>query len=1136
MNFQALNKIKGERKYRSQNNFIVPRVKYENFGDNNNLSDRSNEQLTYNQNIEDKPEPSYLSFKILLPSKPMSLEESNIHIFGQIFKKLKLDVSESFLSNYKNQSWRNFNGFTEQDIGKGGTQVFMVQYKTIGIDFEEYKSYRLEHMDMDGIFIGTETEWDEQEKAFLGSFFYKSYFENIEEEKDNKRIQDRKKAINILSELLFRNKHNPDIGSDLGVNIDVYIDDDLVYGTSSEADYVKFKIKIETALENLEEGLKQYFEDSDWNYQNESPRFVEQDNLYKNIHLLEIENLVKIGKDCTNEIALELIRMERDKIISKQSEIETSINKKENTDIETKAKLKFFEHSKSGKLQYENYKLYSDKKLELVSKLLSEGKIEIILPQGKGIDWNLVRKISPSNFDNIEELKPDYTLLYDEITGDLLDKNVVTQEELANLQSDIDQKTIIAKSYKENLYDHYIDTYLMFRRIEDEMDRKRFCILYQTKDNKVIAKRNINNWEVISHNWYYRKYSRYSSSDYNYAESSKNKYLNSLSSFLVMSKSYLLNMDPGSLERPGFWSSFFETLAESTFVDNLESNRDFIDGFYKYALEHGITLTSKQEQNATSASFIEQAGDFAGMLLPEVIEQVAIAIATEGLGNLAMAVKSVQKVSKLLSGFCVQRFGPNIGKGIYKFTLNATERATIALYENAKERGSTDFAQIVTDAALSTFFQKFEKHLIKKIKNPKLNGKNAKRSIKHLVNASEEITSTSASYFIDELEIYLEKNKKDQETLYSFFEKTFGRFYNQEKDSLLLGTLVSIFLTEVEVNFNSTKDHESIYVKNKPPLNTVINPNKPYDIIDAEKFKSDINGDSKASTTNDIIIKHSTEKSETQIQERNENHISIEVGSEIVKLPIETDRSKLSKTTKDLMNRYNIDDIPKGYYLSAPRTADGLPIVNRKSQEKTEHALVLRERNGVIKYEKNTNRRLGQQRFSNEGIKEWNDLNKDFPERIISTDNKIYFDADHIIQLNIIQDYFHIVSFLDEIGFKYNDSKNRIILPNKKFSKLSDLEIEQKGLTFWKGKTIHGTPDFYYKKKIYDYINAIYLNYDMYHTISKSEAISILDEFLKTWKEVLMKGEIKMFENNLNQNHPEVVKERYDDLNKRPKK
>jgi hypothetical protein len=184
--------------------------------------------------------------------------------------------------------------------------------------------------------------------------------------------------------------------------------------------------------------------------------------------------------------------------------------------------------------------------------------------------------------------------------------------------------------------------------------------------------RDLSNWEVSSDNPFRRFVTRglqlTNGSIIENAKQKKKSYLQVKKEFLAISRAYLLNEDPGYIERPGFFGALVESLGEATFWEEIRTDRDFIDAYISEIKSNGLQLTENQKSKEES-SLSERLGDLTGKAIPEILKIVAVSLITEGMGT----IPAISRAGFVLRQALTKRLGVAWGNRIYRIIISTTK-------------------------------------------------------------------------------------------------------------------------------------------------------------------------------------------------------------------------------------------------------------------------------------------------------------------------------------------------------------------------------------------------------------------------------------------------------------------------------
>ncbi len=278
-----------------------------------------------------------------------------------------------------------------------------------------------------------------------------------------------------------------------------------------------------------------------------------------------------------------------------------------------------------------------------------------------------------AKLQGIQQYKPSYKMLYDPISGQALDQDVIqpaapniallTQQKVAKLQ---------AAGYKEQLEDIFQERYLVLKHITqlwNTFRRSNATLIPVAPKNASPLEKGISAMMPRTRPFEYPRHgstSQYPGQDI-YAGGGANlleKLYEAISDFQAISYVYLLNQDPASLARDGFWGSLVEALGESTIAAQIASSQDIIAEVLPMLQEAGLPLTKAQLARG-EATLMEKAGAAVGATIPSLIALLVVSLATEGLGSIA----AVRAVGATMERVLVRRFGATLGKRIFQMTV-----------------------------------------------------------------------------------------------------------------------------------------------------------------------------------------------------------------------------------------------------------------------------------------------------------------------------------------------------------------------------------------------------------------------------------------------------------------------------------
>ncbi|MEM9981945.1 MAG: hypothetical protein AAF734_05575 [Bacteroidota bacterium] len=219
--------------------------------------------------------------------------------------------------------------------------------------------------------------------------------------------------------------------------------------------------------------------------------------------------------------------------------------------------------------------------LEGLKKLLDSNQLDPIwLFAQKPVNWlqlfeakgakDISLKIK-AKLQGIQQYKPSYKMLYDPISGQALDQDVIqpaapkiallTKQKVAKLHT---------AGYKEQLEDIFHEHYLIFKhtlQLWNTFWRSNPTLVPIAPESASPLEKGISTLMPRTRPFKYPRYgstSQYPSQDI-YAGGGADlleKLAEAISDFQAISYVYLLNQDPASLARDGFWGSMVEALGE----------------------------------------------------------------------------------------------------------------------------------------------------------------------------------------------------------------------------------------------------------------------------------------------------------------------------------------------------------------------------------------------------------------------------------------------------------------------------------------------------------------------------------------------------------------------------------------------
>ncbi|MEM7036868.1 MAG: DUF4157 domain-containing protein, partial [Bacteroidota bacterium] len=407
----------------------------------------------------------------------------------------------------------------------------------------------------------------------------------------------------------------------------------------------------------------------------------------------------------------------------------------------------------------------------------------------EGVNWTLVDTLAHEENEDrrtasakVYEIEPDYKPLYDAVLGNSMDEfakedKTAKTEVKASFESHYKEYTDNYKTYATKLEDLFYQKYFYFQEIQRWAETPYRRPVLDSNGN-IMRSFTATNLQMGS--WWFRHSLNISIRDIPddhvngpaKMERMREIYVDAKGDLYAIARAYLLNQDPGYVEKEGFFGAMWESLLEATFYDDYITDKDFVQDFYTTLMEENLPITQAQKDNIKE-SFWAQAGHAVGASIPVMLEIAVTTLLTEGMGT----IPAIARAGTLLRGAMVARWG-RFGEKAYK-VITATLKSTVAFWM-AGAGAAAGFGEGLVSGLFSP--EQFMANLLgKRNKYVRLITMFTTRvAVGALAETAAEYTGEYFSHIISTGFDYRKA-----------FEKTFGRDFEEGKDKLLLTLFVS---------------------------------------------------------------------------------------------------------------------------------------------------------------------------------------------------------------------------------------------------------------------------------------------------------------------------------------------------------
>ena len=269
----------------------------------------------------------------------------------------------------------------------------------------------------------------------------------------------------------------------------------------------------------------------------------------------------------------------------------------------------------------------------------------------------------------LEKIRSDYDLpkkLYDPVTEKFVSRDDAGKEALAYEEG----VTAVADalSDKENLRKVWKNAYFRLKALSDEYNDPNMGFYLQEGQQFSDSPKNIVDRDVgfgfVGTGSEAPQISAYRKLKDEYIEAKKN--------FDGVNYALMMNADPGYIEKPDWFTAgnvaFSEALLEELpYVDQIDTDRDIIEGYVNALRDEGAYISPQQEERYKK-QLAEQVGEATAASIPIMLEIAVTSAATEGIGTIPAIARNARHIKNILTG----RYG-KAGKLVYNMFREGTK-------------------------------------------------------------------------------------------------------------------------------------------------------------------------------------------------------------------------------------------------------------------------------------------------------------------------------------------------------------------------------------------------------------------------------------------------------------------------------